>query len=66
MIRVITFHDGGEELNKEVEGDLQEFEKWFVALGNDPLVRSEIAILKTYLFYKATNAASSASRSSDG
>lgn len=38
-----------EQLNEEVA----EFEKYFmVGLQNEPLVRSESAILKTYLFWK--------------
>lgn len=43
---------GSEELEKLVEEDLRMFEAWFRAKGNDPLVRSERAILKTYLWFK--------------
>lgn len=42
--------------NKDLEGavgdDLHSFEEWFKSLGNDPLVKGEIAILKTYLWWK--------------
>jgi hypothetical protein len=39
-------------LESVVEADIREFESWFQAQGNDPLVRSEVAILKTYLWWK--------------
>lgn len=41
-----------DELEPAVGRDLQKFETWFRGLGNDPLVRSEFAILKTYLYWK--------------
>lgn len=40
------------ELEQVVNDDLRRFETWFKTLGNDPLVRSEVAILKTYLFWR--------------
>lgn len=36
-----------------VNKELEEFNKWFVAQGNTPLVRSELAILRTFLVAKA-------------
>lgn len=36
----------------EVDEDIRLFEEWFKKQGNDPLVRSEIAILKTYAYFK--------------
>jgi hypothetical protein len=41
-----------EEIEPAVGEDLRAFETWFQGLGNDPLVRSEVAILKTYLYWK--------------
>lgn len=41
-----------EDLERAVEADLRTFEGWFRGLGNDPLVRGEVAILKTYLWWK--------------
>lgn len=41
-----------EELETSVSEDLAAFDAWFQSLGNDPLVRSEVAILKTYLYFK--------------
>lgn len=44
-----------------VNEDILSFERWFQKQGNDPLVRSEVAILKTYLWYKTHPEASNAS-----
>ena len=35
-----------------VTEEISEFDKWFQSLGNQPLVKSETAILKTYFAYK--------------
>jgi hypothetical protein len=43
-------------LEADVEEDLQDFESWFKGLGNDPLVKGEVAILKTYLWWKLKGA----------
>jgi len=51
MITVNTT-EPAEKLEEEVDGELRLFEEWFKAQGNDPLVRSEKAILKTYFFWK--------------
>ena len=38
---------------EQFDGEVAEFEKFFISeLKNEPLVRSESAILKTYLFWK--------------
>jgi len=51
MIEVkATCSDGA--LEHAVNEDIAHFEEWFRGLKNDPLVRSEVAILKTYLFWK--------------
>lgn len=41
-----------EQLEQSVNDDIRRFEAWFQGLGNDPMVRSEVAILKTYLYWK--------------
>jgi hypothetical protein len=51
MVKVDT-ELNGESLESAVEKDIRRFEAWFQTQGNDPLVRSEVAILKTYLFFK--------------
>lgn len=43
---------GSAKLEEDVEADIKTFETWFQSLDNDPLVRSEVAILKTYLYWK--------------
>lgn len=54
MIAVVVTEEEGQTLEQNVEADLRKFEAWFKARGdNEQLVRSEIAILKTYLYYKA-------------
>lgn len=42
----------GKALEGEVTTDILAFDAWFKARGNESLVRSEVAILKTYCFYK--------------
>jgi hypothetical protein len=39
-------------LEATVDADIRRFGAYFQSLGNDPLVRSEIAILKTYMHWK--------------
>lgn len=40
-------------VDEQLAGEIAEFEKFFISeLKNEPLVRSESAILKTYLFWK--------------
>ncbi len=51
MLKVTT-DAANEALESTVDEDLLRFEEYFRGLGNDPLVRSEKAILKTYLHYK--------------
>lgn len=52
MVKVQTEQPGGEAQKVEVDLDIQEFDKWFQAQGNEPLVRSEKAILSTYVYWK--------------
>lgn len=35
-----------------VDNDIAKFNEWFISLGNDPLVKAERAIIKTYLAWK--------------
>lgn len=49
---VVGTVEEGKTLESAVEEDIRSFETWFRDKGNDPLVRSEIAILKTYLWWK--------------
>lgn len=44
----------GEETvpEKVVDADIESFNKWFQGLGNDPLIKSERAIIKTWLAWK--------------
>jgi hypothetical protein len=43
----------GTELLAAIDTDIAKFDECFQQeLGNEPLVRSELAILKTYLFWK--------------
>lgn len=51
----LTETDGlkGEELEKVVNDELEQFEEWFRNhLDSEPLARAERSILKTYLWYK--------------
>ncbi len=41
-----------EEQEKTVDEEIAAFDAWFQSKGNDPLVKSERAILKTYFWYK--------------
>lgn len=41
-----------EDLERTVMADIGSFDTWFRSLGNEALVRPEIAILKTYLHWK--------------
>lgn len=40
---------GNDEILKRAERDIDAFDKWFQAQGAQPLVRSERAIIKTFL-----------------
>jgi hypothetical protein len=41
-----------DELELAVNEDIRAFDDWFRELGNDPLTKSEVAAIKTYLWYK--------------
>lgn len=40
------------ELEADVDADIAAFDEYFRSLGNDPLVKFEKAIIKTYLHRK--------------
>lgn len=46
----------GDELLSVVNEDLKAFNEYFQGLGNDPLVRGEVAIISTYLHWKIRGA----------
>lgn len=48
----VTTQSSDEALEGTVDAEIRAFDKWFQAKGNDPLVKSEVAILKTYFWYK--------------
>ena len=52
MITVVVEQEEGRTLEEEVNEDIRAFERWFVLQGNQPLVRSEVAILKTFFWRK--------------
>lgn len=39
------------QIEQVVDADIAKFDAYFQTLGNDPLVRSEKAIIKTFLHY---------------
>lgn len=41
-----------DELELAVNEDIRKFDAWFQELGNDPLTKSEVAVIKTYLWFK--------------
>lgn len=44
---------GAAEVEREVDADIDEFERWFASkVENGPLLHAERAILKTYLWWK--------------
>lgn len=51
-IRVEGLKERGKDLEEIVADDLARFNAWFQEQGNDPLVHVEVAILKTYLYWK--------------
>ncbi len=52
MVKVQTEQPGGDAQKVEVDLDIAEFDKWFQAQGNEPLVRSEKSIISTYVYWK--------------
>lgn len=53
MIEVTAPGVEKENLEKVVDGDIDKFDVWFQkTVGAEPIVRSERAILKAYLWYK--------------
>lgn len=40
------------DVERLVDEEIAEFDHFFQEIGNDPVVRSERAIIKTYLAYK--------------
>lgn len=41
-----------EKLEQLVDEDILRFDRYFQSLGNDPLVKFEHAVIKSYLFWK--------------
>lgn len=39
------------QLEQHVDALISDFNDWFQKQGNDPMVRSEVAITKTFLWY---------------
>lgn len=39
-------------VEKVVDSDIEDFNRWFQAQGNDPVIHLEKAIIKTYLGWK--------------
>jgi len=52
VLKVEAETDQKAAIEAEVDADIAAFDAWFQSLPNDPLVRSEKAAIKTYLFYK--------------
>ena len=55
MLKVVVERDASDQpLEKLVDADINEFEKWFreYLQNGEPLTKSERAILKTYCFFK--------------
>jgi hypothetical protein len=52
MVQVVIQAEEGPELKKLVDEDIDKFEEWFRSLPNDPLTKSERAIISTYLWWK--------------
>ena len=51
-IVVSVSEDDRKVIEEIVDEEIEKFNLWFRGLGNDPLVRSEIAAVKTFLWYK--------------
>lgn len=52
------------KLEPIVDADIAEFDKYFQSIGNEPVVRSEKAIIKTYLHWKLKGARDAAATGS--
>jgi hypothetical protein len=48
----VVSNNRGDDLHVAVAKEIEEFDHWFQSQGNEPLVRSEVAILKTYFAWK--------------
>lgn len=51
-LRVVVDAPASVALEKVVDEDILAFDSFFQSLGNDPVVRGEKAIIKTYLAWK--------------
>lgn len=51
-VTVETQVESTKDIERLVDEEIAEFDQFFRELGNDPIVRSERAIIKTYLAYK--------------
>lgn len=68
MIEIKATNTRDEDFEKAVDKDLEEFDQWAQKKLGQPIVRSERAILKTYLWYKMkeANAPADKPHSEDG
>jgi hypothetical protein len=62
MIHASSDSSDRKEIEKEVDEDIKKFAEWFEKnIKSGPLINAEIAVLKTYLFYKIIESPSSTS-----
>jgi hypothetical protein len=40
------------DLNEMIDAEIAEFNRYFQSIGNDPLIKFEIAAIKTFLMWK--------------
>jgi len=48
----VTVTDEGKGLEAEVDDDIAKFNRFFQAIGNEPLTQFEVSAIKTYLAWK--------------
>lgn len=52
VVSIALSMDDRKAIEDSVDEEIEKFNVWFRGLGNDSLVRSEIAAVKTFLWYK--------------
>lgn len=50
-ISIVSTVEDRSQSEKDADEKITAFDKWFQARGNDPLVRGEKAIIKTFLYF---------------
>ncbi len=50
-ISITTNLTDRQEIEKEVDEAVARFDQWFRDRGNDPIIRSEKAIIKTFMYF---------------